>query len=335
LTTDFDEAQSAAEYRAALYRANRQIMRLKEKEVDLVEAVHQGAKDAALSVGRPGPVPRPSRDRRRSPEVALLHLTDWQLGKKSQTYSSEVCERRIHEAVRKTIKLTEIQRKDHPVRECVVLLGGDMVEGVGIFPGQPYEVDSTSFEQLFRAAGLIESVLLTLLAEFEKVTVYDVPGNHGRLGKRGDYPREDNLDRIVYRIAHDRLDKQTRLEWETGETWYRNFEIGSYQAMLVHGDQIKSFGGNVPAFGILRKGAAWAAGAVPEPFNDLYIGHMHQPMTLQLPAGGCVYMTPSTESSSAYAREFVGAHGRPGQRLHFVHPERGRVTAQYLLDLDD
>jgi hypothetical protein len=48
-----------------------------------------------------------------------------------------------------------------------------------------------------------------------------------------------------------------------------------------------------------------------------------------------VRMTPSTESGSAYAREFMASHGRPGQRLAFVDPRRGRVTADYLLWLDD
>jgi DNA repair exonuclease SbcCD nuclease subunit len=97
---------------------------------------------------------------------------------------------------------------------------------------------------------------------------------------------------------------------------------------------VKSYGGNLPAYGVLRKCNAWAAGAIPEEFWDVFIGHLHQPMVLQMAHGGLVRMSPSTESGSAYAREFAGAHGRPGQRLVFVNPEKGRVTADYLLDLE-
>ena len=111
-------------------------------------------------------------------------------------------------------------------------------------------------------------------------------------------------------------------------------EVGAYRALLVHGDQVKSFGGNVPAYGLLRKGNAWASGAIPESFQDIYVGHMHQPMALQLANGGMIYMTPSTESGSAYAREFMAAHGRPGQRLHFIEPAKGRVTASYLIEFE-
>jgi hypothetical protein len=45
-------------------------------------------------------------------------------------------------------------------------------------------------------------------------------------------------------------------------------------------------------------------------------------------------MTGSTESGSEYAREFVSAKGKASQRLHFVDPRAGRVTAEYVLWLD-
>lgn len=139
---------------------------------------------------------------------------------------------------------------------------------------------------------------------------------------------------MVYRIAREHLAGQPRATWELGEGWYRIVEVGEYRALLVHGDQVKSWGGNFPGHGILKKCNAWAAGAIPEEFWDVYIGHLHQPMVLQMAHGGLIRMTPSPESGSAYAREFAGAHGRPGQRLVFVNPERGRVTADYLLDLE-
>lgn len=329
-----DRERELTDLRKANVRLQQSNARLKAKEADLVAAVYQAAYDASVTVGKASPVPRPARDRRRSPEVALVHLTDWQLGKVTESYSTDICVARVREAVAKTIKLTEIQRADHPVREVHVMLGGDLVENVSIFPGQAWEVDSSAFSQVFTAAQLVEEVMLTLLAAFEKVTVSEVAGNHGRVGRKGDSPRHDNLDRIVGKIARDRLGNQTRLDWQESKSWYAIVGIGEYSALLVHGDQIKSFGGNVPAYGLMRKSNSWAAGGIPEPFKDVYVGHMHQPMALQLASGGMVYMTPSTESGSAYAREFMAAHGRPGQRLHFIEPSKGRVTASYLIEFD-
>jgi hypothetical protein len=186
LTDDINLARQLEEMRAANQRLQRANSRLKEKQADLVEAVYRASKDAAVMTGRPGTIPRPARDRRRSPEVALLHLTDWQLGKKTDSYDTEVCKQRVGLAVAKTVKLTEIQRADHPVRDIHVMLGGDLVENVTIFPGQAYEVDSNAFTQVFEAAALVEQVVLSLLGAFESVTVHEVAGNHGRLGRKGD-----------------------------------------------------------------------------------------------------------------------------------------------------
>lgn len=334
LADEFEYEERIAELEATATRLQRQLSAAKAKTSDLVEAIYAAAKDAATVVGTPKPVAVPPRRKKKGdPEVALLHLTDWQLGKETDSYDSDVAVARVRSAVEKTIRLAEIQRADHPVESAVLLLGGDLVENVSIFPGQAYEVDSTAFAQVFRASGVIEEAVLSLLGAFREVAVYEVSGNHGRIGRKGDSPREDNLDRIVGKIARDRLANQPRLEWREPSSWYEIVEVGNYRALLVHGDQIKSFGGNTPAFGISRKATAWSSG-VTEPWTDCYLGHFHQALTLTIPNGGRVFMTPSTESGSEYAREFVAARGKPAQRLHFVHPERGIVTGEYLLWLD-
>lgn len=315
-------------------RLQRQLVDAKAKTADLIAAVHSAAHEAAVIVGKPEPVKITKRERRKGKEeAALLHLTDWQLGKETESYSSDICERRVEAAVWKTVHLSDIQRRDHPVKECHVMLGGDLVENVDTFPLQAWEVDSTVFGQVFRASSLVEKAIITLLENFDKVIIWEVSGNHGRIGRKGQYPRQDNFDRIVGKIARDRLSQQRRLEWHAPDSWYQIVEIGNYRAMLVHGDQIKAFGGNVPHYGISKKANAWASGVV-EPFNDLYLGHMHQVLQVTLAKGGRAFMTGSTESGSEYAREFMGASGKPSQRLHFVDPERGRVSAEYVLWLD-
>ena len=44
---------------------------------------------------------------------------------------------------------------------------------------------------------------------------------------------------------------------------------------------------------------------------------------------GHAYWTGSTESSNRYALEGMAASAEPSQRVHFIDPEKGRVTAQY------
>jgi hypothetical protein len=336
LRDEIQAEQRIAELEKTAQTLQRQLAAAKSKDAELVGAVERAARDAALITGQARPrKPAKKKSGKGSAERALLHWTDWQTGKMTESYDTTVVQARVRKCVEKVLRLTEIQRAAHPVDEITVMLGGDMVEGITVFPGNAYEVDSTTFEQVFAAAHVLEESLLTLAEHFSVVHVHSVNGNHGRIGRRGDNPRGDNWDRVLYRIVRDKIAGVggARIVWDDPVSWYDIVEVGAYRALLVHGDQVKSFGGNTPAFGIMRKSTAWSSG-VTESFDDVYLGHFHSVMTLQLPNGGRVFMTPSLESGSEYAREFVAARGRPAQRLHYVDPTRGRVTAEYVLWLD-
>lgn len=323
--------------RAQNKRIYEALVKEKDKAQRLIQAVYDAARDAAENVTPAKPTPKPTVDRRRGkrPEVALPHTTDWQRSKVTESYDSEICDRRVLQYADKIEEITEIQRADHPVKHAVVLFTGDMLEGCKIFPGQEWEVDATLFEQLFGVADMMETFVKRMLSIYETIDVVAEYGNHGRIGKPSDgFKRSDNFDRIAYQIVKNRLAREDRiLEFKSSGDWYQHHTVGNYAFMAVHGDEIKSFGGNLPAYGILRKANAWATGVV-EPFRDLYIGHYHQSMQLQMANGGSVFMTGSTESHNEFAQEFVAATGDPSQRLNFVNPDRGIVTAEYRIWLD-
>jgi hypothetical protein len=334
LSEDIAAQQREDELRRAIRSLELRLHRAKSKTAELVDAVYAAARDAAVAHPPATTVPKPPRDRRtKTDEVALIHATDWQVGKQTETYDSDVAAARIALFGEKVAKITELHRAARPVRRAVLFLGGDMVEGVGIFPGQVWEVDSTLYAQVFRTASMIETLVRRLLASFETVEVWEEAGNHGRLGRKGEMTGGDNMDRMAYGISRERFANEKRLTWHPMVSWCALAEIGNYRALLVHGDEIKSFGGNTPAFGILRKVTAWASGVVG-PFDDAYMGHFHTPMTLTQPNGNRIYLTGSPESDNQYAAEFVAARGHPSQRLNFVDSNRGRVTAEYHVYLD-
>jgi hypothetical protein len=320
-----------AELKRALANAQRAESRAKRKNDDLVEAVYKAAKDAMLAQPKIK-VPTFKKDRRsKKAEVALVHLTDWQAGKLSVSYNMEVLRERMMQMLTKTIQITEIQRAHHPVKECVLVLGGDMVEGLTVFPGQIYEVEAHLFEQMFTVASIIEQCVYTLASQFEKVHVVCEYGNHGRIGRKGDMPGSDNVDRMAYEIARDRTVSLKHVTWQTSADWYQIATIGNYKLLVVHGDEIPSFGGQTPSYSILRKVNAWATFM---DFNDALMGHFHTPMSLTMANGGRIWVTGSPESDNQYAKTFVAAVGKPSQRLHFVDPEKGRVTSEHVIWLD-
>lgn len=327
-----DEAgaeEQLAELREALRRAQRNESRAKAKIEDLVQAVYQAASDALRAQPAVKVLPPKKDVRKGKAEVALVHATDWQLGKRTVSYGIDTLEKRMDTFIDKVMELTLIQRAHHPVKDCTLMFGGDMVEGLGIFPGQEYEVEAHLYDQLFEAARIMQKMVLSFAGFFEKVHVVCEFGNHGRLGRKGDMPYGDNIDRMAYRIAADRVAGQKNVTWQQSSDWYQLVEIGNYRALLVHGDEIKSFGGNTPAFGILRKVNQWSSGVLGGNWTDAYMGHFHTPMMLTKADGGRIWITGSPESGNEYAREFMAATGHPSQRLHFVDPVKGRVTAEY------
>lgn len=339
MTDDFlavaKQEASGDELRTALNRALRELEKAKAKTEDLVDATYRAVRDA-LVADPPRPVPAPKhRDGRGTEEAALWHLTDWQGFKRTPSYNADVMRERVMRFIDKAARITDIQRADHPVRIGIVAFGGDMGEGLFNYPTQAYEIDATIFGQWVGISRLCAETVQAALAIYDEVYVYDEDGNHGRIGsKRDGVPKSDNLDRMAYATARLMVGEQDRLHWpEPSAEDIKRIEVGNYRALLMHGDETGRNGFTSPATFIqyLNKlkagGYGWA-------FRDVYTGHRHTHLEMSLADGtGAWYQTGSTESDNRYARDSLGSAAEPSQRLHFIEPDKGVVTAQYKVRL--
>lgn len=340
--SEFTALTQLEELREENSKLQANLRRERERKASLVDATLEGAGGAMIALGPMPPVPKPKAEKRKAKgEVALWHLTDWQGSKVTTTYNSEVMRERVLLFCEKAVRLTEIQRAAHPVRECVILFGGDQLEGLFNYPSQPFEIDASLFGQFVQAARLEAEVVRQALAAYERVTVISEWGNHGRVGsKRSAVPPADNMDRMAYELARGILsDPETgelhpRLSWADEEEDIHHFTIGNYSALLIHGDEVGR-GGYASPDTVARHIAGWKSGAYDKPFRDVYMGHIHRHDERALPDGeGALYITGSPETDNRYARDKMAAAGAPTQRLHFIEPERGRVTAQFKVFLD-
>lgn len=336
LTPPEEEPGDVKLLRAALARAQKQLLQAKDRTEHLVEVTHQAAYDAMLAMGKLEPVNRPKPDRRPQAEVALWHMTDWQGAKRTTSYNTEVMRERVMRFVDKAIRITEIHRKDHAVKKLVIAFGGDMVEGLFNFPTQAFEIDSTIFEQYVNVSRLMVDVVRTALESYETVEVVAEWGNHGRIGsKRDAVPRSDNFDRMCYELARQLLANEKRLTWNDSPEDVQRIEIGNYRALLIHGDEVGRNGFASPST-IVQHANKWRSGSYPWEFRDVYIGHYHTHAEWAMANGlGSIYQTGSTESDNRYAGVMLAASATPSQRLHFINPVKGRVTASYKVWLDE
>lgn len=326
-----------------LRNENKRLARLAEKYKNVrdeaVKAVYSAAFDAFASFDIPKIKKPVSRNYKNGnvAETAVAVLADWQLGKVTPDYNSDVLAQRIELYTDKLIEMTEIQRSHHPVKNLHVWMLGDIVEGEEIFPGQSFLIDSGIYRQVgVNGPEVLSTFLTRALEHFEHIHVTGVIGNHGAVGGRSRkmYDPETNMDRLLYKIVSLIFANEGRVSFDIpdgrGErNWYAVDTIGNYSTLLIHGDQLPH---PSSVTSIHKNVMGWKDGAIPEHFDDVFMGHYHQQFKITI-GSTMLRVSGSPESYNTYAQERFYSMSRPCQHLMFVHPDRG-VTSEYSIWLD-
>ncbi|MGW6260356.1 hypothetical protein [Streptomyces sp. NPDC055085] len=261
--TDFEdlaEDASLSDRLASMKRQRdnlaRQLFEVKHKHADYISTVTETVAATIEGMTIP-PVKAPQSLRASNSQlVAVALLSDLQTGKITPDYNTEVCTERVARYADEVIAWGQ----QMGATECVVPMLGDLVEGVDVFPGQQWLIDTTLYRQVFDTTPVIVTDFVRrLLTHFNTVTVEAVQGNHGRIGRKGVFGLEDNADRMVYRVAKLLLRDEPRCVFNMADpegerARYKIMEIGNYRAILIHGDQIRGAMG-FPWYGLGKKGA--------------------------------------------------------------------------------
>jgi hypothetical protein len=326
------EEMRAADLRQALDRALRQLDRAKGSRDDLVDAVYRAARDAADTMSVPPVKPPPKPTGKGKPETAVLLVADWQLGKTTPEYDSEVAAARVRRYAEKAAKL--IARQTVPIEEAVLLVAGDLVEGELIFPGQQHRIDASLYRQTFEVAQLLTEIVRALLAVVPRVRVASVIGNHGAMGgpvRREMHP-ETNADAMAYQVARLLLKDEKRVDWPEPVTkgerhWHAFVEVRGRRWFLWHGDQIKGASFGYPWYGLGKRVLGWQTSLGS--FDYSAAGHWHQPVRVTLNTV-THWGAGSTESANTFAQEWLASGGQePSQWLLFQGDDG--ITSEWLV----
>ena len=293
-------------------------------------------------------------------QVAVAHLSDTQMGKRTASYDSVIGAQRCHRFAQKIVEITQIKRAGSTIKELRLYLGGDMVEGeYGNYPSQPYDIDSPVIEQAMRTCpDIFEGMIYFLLRYFDKVHVVGVPGNHGRGASRHQTRHNlTNWDRVCYLVLRDRIlgsevkakekcecgskkwwknccgkDIRSRVTFDIAEEFWCLDRVWGWGNLVVHGDQIRGWAG-IPYYGVQKKTHGWAD-AMPKDWDNLLFGHFHTY------AAGTInyrrwFCNGTTESSNSYALEELASAGPPSQRLLFMTQKHGIISDHQIFLEDD
>lgn len=282
-------------------------------------------------------LPRPPKAMGKGPEeTAFLHISDLQMGKRTNTYDHVVAAKRIQLLAQKTVEITQMRRSAATIKELVLVLGGDINEGENLFGSQPHHISICLIDQATKQSPeCLLSAVLYLLGYFQKIKIFCVPGNHGRNGRIGEpgMNEKTNWDRVTYRVLETMLlgsdenphsDIRKRIDMHVSDTFWNVARIYDWGVLNVHGNQVQGGFAGFPWYGAAKKVWGWID-SIPEAFDYITIGHFHTFAKVVL-NHRILLANGTVESDNEYAQEQLAACGHPCQRLAFFNAKHGLIA---------
>lgn len=241
-------------------------------------------------------------------------------------FNVTIARQRVRAFFENQVKLTRTYMKGITYDGAVVAVAGDVVSG-GIHD-ELRETDELSvYESAELAVDWIGSGVETLKAEFGRVALYFVPGNHGRYGGQHRVPSKrvsaSNADTHIGRLLRRDFRNTPGVSIAVAEGISLDFQVYNTRFRLEHLYPAKGGSGISGALSPLLLRVArqrLVANAEGTPFDILMGGHFH---TLMMLPGFGLIVNGALKGYDEYARQSAFAPEPPQQAFWVTTPERG------------
>jgi hypothetical protein len=253
-----DEINEEEEYLEIIEKEKQKATKNKEKrllqkllkEKAITELIVQTIKECIVSFPAPEKVkPKKTRETK-DYEEALLLFSDAQIGEEIKLedtngfgeYNINIFKKRMSYL---TDSIREIAEKQYNKIDTLnIFMLGDNVDGLGIYRGQEHHLDVLVVDQVLIGAEEMAKSLIECLDTFDKIKVWGIVGNHGRVGRKGENPTTVNWDYVLYKIMEKMLDNyKERIEWIIPKSNWCIADVCGENFLLLHGDTIKGWNG--------------------------------------------------------------------------------------------
>jgi hypothetical protein len=195
------------------------------------------------------------------------------------------------------------------------VLGGDLVDGRDIHPGHDHESVGIGLQLRVGPEVFARCLIGPLAAEFAEVEVVAFPGNHGRLGKKGQLDQvRDSLDLVFVDILELHCAGMANVTWHPRTTWFSYFTLHGHTYFASHGDNFKAWSG-IPFYGAQRNKMN-VESMINHTLDCILTGHHHTPAGFWR-GYGKVIMNGSFVGASTFG-SWLGYGGPPVQKLLLV-----------------
>lgn len=239
-------------------------------------------------------------------------------------YNRAILRERLREYVKTAITVVEEWRLVREVPELVMFWLGDLVDGENIYAGQKWLLDASLQEQFCWLANELLVCLMELASHFEKIRIFSVAGNHGRLGgRKTESIASSNADTLLTRHIQSmcgHVDGLENVEMVISKSYLMAVEIDGFVHLLRHGNDIRRYV-QIPWYSTQRNTLKYA-NLTRLPVRYAHVGHNHKDATwpialLRIIANG------SMMGASEWTINELQEGDLPSQTLFCLHPEHG------------
>ncbi len=244
-------------------------------------------------------------------------------------YNSEIYAERLERWGDKIELFKKQDQRSLGLNKLVVAHLGDQIEGETVYAGQSFYIDQPAVDQLFLSVELEARQLLRLAGLFSRVEVFCVPGNHGRLGVKGQMHKRTNMDYIFYKVLKMTLQHQSNIRIYVSESPGMIVKHGEFVFAYKHGDHIRSYVG-LPYYGLERDYHRMQV-LYNMRIHYEFVAHFHQPANIK----DNIFINGAMPGGSDLSINVMTQSNRPSQTIFYFDHKEGinRETKLYLADL--
>lgn len=204
-------------------------------------------------------------------------------------YDRPIAEQRLRRWVEKSVVLARDYMAGVEYEGCAVLATGDLMSG-NIHAELKESNTSTLYEGAIHWVGQLSAAIDTLAAEFGKLHIGAVVGNHGRDSHKPVYKdrAKSNIEWLMWRILAREFADDDRVTFQVSDAIDLTVRLYNTTYLLTHGDEFRGGSGISGAKAPLMLGqhrTIMRQMAATDPIDFMVVGHFH---TLQLPSQGLV-----------------------------------------------
>lgn len=241
------------------------------------------------------------------------------------SYSLAIFEHRVSVWRDNVISMIKERMSKYNVKKIHIPFHGDIVEGMDIFQSQAFHLETGLVRQAVQGSRIFSEAVAAIsesIGNSIEIELDHVGGNHGRIGRKGQTPYQDNWDRLFGFMMGTILEKYDNISNSIPEVWFVQKNLLGWVFHIEHGDDINSWMG-IPAYGMIR---AHAKNSIMwnNPIHFYLIGHHHVGSQIQNGFGE-VLCNGNWVGANEFSAKIIKSHARPFQFMFVIRENHGIV----------